>query len=687
MRREFNNFFEIKNKDLYNINRESVDCFICKELIINPVMCKECGTLFCKTCIEESEKILLDTKKQVCPRKCPNFAVCVPNTYSKVLLDKIKLNCKFGCEVLLSDSYGHMESCIKSKMDINCWSCSKKSFSSNMKISKEKYDYLINLNNTRKQNDEKLSRDNLEEMNNDNKKIEGYNYLLHLDKAKKSLEVQVRDINKKIKAKETILLMLKKLKKNLTKGESLSQLQTCLKKKKSLLKSKIEEYDKYTKELNIKYNDENEIELNEDYVTKFKKFTLEGHKNEITCLIKLNKTTIISGSFDTNIKIWDLISGECKSTLGDVNHQYYIYCLEKINENHIASGNNNKTIEIWNLDSNKCSHVLNGHTGSVWSLLKMNDTTLISGSEDNSIKTWNLTTNTCIKTFKRHNGTVTSLVKLNEFKIASGSDDGLIKIWNLQDNQNNNLGFNDNLMKDLTDQEKEYERAIKRGDFVVRSNHFREGEKVNKKLHKYYNENYSEILFGFMDFKKIEDEEERERKEKLLKMQDQEEIELSKLMDIEDAIRRAKKKEKQDKENKENTSGKEGKRRMEFVNNILFNYNTNEFAINCLIKLNEKDLACGVRNDIKIFNIDTGMCINTLIGHRRVVTCVLKLNETQMASGSYKKIKIWDLQSRDCIKTLNGHTFGISCLVNISEKNKTIIVSGSYDKLIKIWEL
>ena len=47
-----NNFdlnFEILNKEIYQIFRRKIDCFICSNTIFNPVICKECGTLYCNT--------------------------------------------------------------------------------------------------------------------------------------------------------------------------------------------------------------------------------------------------------------------------------------------------------------------------------------------------------------------------------------------------------------------------------------------------------------------------------------------------------------------------------------------------------------------------------------------------------------------------------------------------------------
>ena len=46
--------------------------------------------------------------------------------------------------------------------------------------------------------------------------------------------------------------------------------------------------------------------------------TLMGHQNSVTCL-QFDASKIISGSLDSNLKFWDLKTGECTSTIDWVN--------------------------------------------------------------------------------------------------------------------------------------------------------------------------------------------------------------------------------------------------------------------------------------------------------------------------------------------------------------------------------
>ena len=54
-----------------------------------------------------------------------------------------------------------------------------------------------------------------------------------------------------------------------------------------------------------------------------------------------------------------------------------------------------------------------------------------------------------------------------------------------------------------------------------------------------------------------------------------------------------------------------------------------------------------------------------------------------MSGSDDKTIKIWNIETRACIQTLTGHTRSVTDLLELKNGN---IVSGSEDGTIKIWE-
>src|SRR5207244_2179047 len=59
----------------------------------------------------------------------------------------------------------------------------------------------------------------------------------------------------------------------------------------------------------------------------------------------------------------------------------------------LISGSDDQTIKVWNLSTGKLQRTLTGHTGLVFSVaLSADGQTLISGSRDQTIKVWKLST-------------------------------------------------------------------------------------------------------------------------------------------------------------------------------------------------------------------------------------------------------------------------------------------------------
>jgi WD40 repeat protein len=91
------------------------------------------------------------------------------------------------------------------------------------------------------------------------------------------------------------------------------------------------------------------------------------------------------------------------------------------------------------------------------------------------------------------------------------------------------------------------------------------------------------------------------------------------------------------------------------------------------------------RKVIKLWNFNT-RCLNILHGHTDWVSCLLITNKGDLISGSFDHlIKIWDIRIGRCKMTLIGHMSCVSCLHMMS--NEECLVSGSRDNIIKIWSL
>jgi WD40 repeat protein len=114
--------------------------------------------------------------------------------------------------------------------------------------------------------------------------------------------------------------------------------------------------------------------------------TLYGHSDSIRSLvIKFNSNNIISGSYDSTIKIWSQIKFEYYSNL--TGHTDAINDLVFFNNGDLVSCSKDKSIRVWNMNTFQTKFIKNLNR-SCLSLTLLNNYNLVSTSEDKSIKIW-----------------------------------------------------------------------------------------------------------------------------------------------------------------------------------------------------------------------------------------------------------------------------------------------------------
>ncbi|MEI6899700.1 MAG: TIR domain-containing protein, partial [Bacteroidota bacterium] len=167
---------------------------------------------------------------------------------------------------------------------------------------------------------------------------------------------------------------------------------------------------------------------------------IKGHTKWVRSLaVSPNGEWIASGSWDNTIKIWDIESGECRTTL--VGHSNYVDSVAITPDgSRIFSGSNDNSLREWNTISGKPLAKLDGHSDQFRSVVALNDNIhILSGGFDQSIRVWDINSGLCIRTILC--GTDNSYdvfglaVNLEGTKVISGHRNGESRIWNLENGE------------------------------------------------------------------------------------------------------------------------------------------------------------------------------------------------------------------------------------------------------------
>lgn len=198
-------------------------------------------------------------------------------------------------------------------------------------------------------------------------------------------------------------------------------------------------------------------------------YTLKGHSDNINSLLLLSNNLLASGSFDTDIIIWNYQEKQKVSVLRA--HTQRIWRLAEFSKGILYSFANDKTMKLWDINTFSCVKSVT-LTGSAYCVEKVYDTSLVIGLDKNyfiiyDIENFNLvdkknmkyyaysilglsdhkflignlrgiaTLFDCnfneIKKFKFHKDTVSGLIEVGNGDIISSSWDKTIKIWKRED--------------------------------------------------------------------------------------------------------------------------------------------------------------------------------------------------------------------------------------------------------------
>ncbi|GAB1315489.1 SCF ubiquitin ligase complex subunit cdc4 [Madurella fahalii] len=154
---------------------------------------------------------------------------------------------------------------------------------------------------------------------------------------------------------------------------------------------------------------------------------LSGHTHSVRAISGYGDT-LVSGSYDSTVRVWRISTGEQLHVLhGHVQKVYSVVLDHK--RNHCISGSMDSLVKIWDLNTGTCLHTLEGHSMLV-GLLDLRDEKLVSAAADSTLRIWDPETGKCKNTLEAHTGAITCF-QHDGRKVISGSEK-TVKMWDVQ---------------------------------------------------------------------------------------------------------------------------------------------------------------------------------------------------------------------------------------------------------------
>jgi F-box and WD-40 domain protein CDC4 len=154
--------------------------------------------------------------------------------------------------------------------------------------------------------------------------------------------------------------------------------------------------------------------------------TLVGHSHSVRA-IAAHGDTLVSGSYDSSVRVWRISTGEARHVLQGHTQKVYSVVLDH-ERNRCISGAMDSLVKIWDLDTGACLYNLEGHSLLV-GILGLRDERLVSAAADSTLRIWDPENGKCKNVLTAHTGAITCFQHDGQ-KVISGSEK-TVKMWDI----------------------------------------------------------------------------------------------------------------------------------------------------------------------------------------------------------------------------------------------------------------
>jgi WD40 repeat protein len=162
-----------------------------------------------------------------------------------------------------------------------------------------------------------------------------------------------------------------------------------------------------------------------DLATGRCEFTMRGHSEWVSA-VDCNAQVIVSGSWDASVRVWAQATKQGVATLRFEDDA--VYCVQ-LQSNCVAVGLKNSAAEIWDLQRAERVSRFQGHFKGV-NAVRIKGDLLFTASSDSLVKVWDVRSGEGVGNLAGHSSNVMAVDYDEEaMRVASGSYDKTVRIW------------------------------------------------------------------------------------------------------------------------------------------------------------------------------------------------------------------------------------------------------------------
>ncbi|KAJ2851481.1 ubiquitin-binding SDF ubiquitin ligase complex subunit met30 [Coemansia brasiliensis] len=100
---------------------------------------------------------------------------------------------------------------------------------------------------------------------------------------------------------------------------------------------------------------------------------------------------------------------------------------------YMITGSLDSTMRVWDIETGECLSTIFGHVEGIWSMA-FDALRIVSGSNDGTIKVWDTTSHTCLFTLQKDSVAV-NCVALSDTRIVVGDNDGNVRVFDFRNDR------------------------------------------------------------------------------------------------------------------------------------------------------------------------------------------------------------------------------------------------------------